>query len=159
MFKQMKLGVKLICSFGVVSLIVLLLGLVGFYGASQSVKTVHLLGQEQLPAVQNLLVIKGYAENIRGTMRTLAISGLSREAREKQYRNLTTAREEYGKAWKAYEALPQEPGGSLDLEAVGASLEIMPGGNRTHARAVAISWPSRWTGLAIEDKGGHYPNF
>ena len=109
MFKHMKLGVKLICSFGVVSLIVLLLGLVGYYGATQSVAVVHLLGKEQLPAVQNLLVIKGYAENIRGTMRTLAIPGLSREAREKQYRNLTMAREEYGKAWKAYEALPQNP--------------------------------------------------
>ena len=109
MFKHMKLGVKLLCSFGVVSLIVLLLGLVGFYGASQSVKAINLLGQEHLPAVDDLFTIKACAENIRGTMRTVALPGQSREVRDRQYRNLAAAREEYGKAWKAYEALPQSP--------------------------------------------------
>ena len=69
----------------------------------------NLLGQEHLPAVDDLLTIKACAENIRGTMRTVALPGQSREVRDRQYRNLAAAREEYGKAWKAYEALPQSP--------------------------------------------------
>lgn len=109
MFKHMKLGVKLFCSFGAVSLIVLLLGLLGYYGASQSAEAIHLLGKEQLPAVENLLFMKAQGEGIRGSLRTLAIPGLPREVRERQYRNMAEAREAYGKAWKAYETLPQTP--------------------------------------------------
>ena len=109
MFKSMKLGVKLLCSFGVVALVVLLLGLVGYYGATRSDKFINEIGGVRLPSVENLLIIKEKGENIRGSMRTLAIPGLSREVRENMYHNLLKAREKYQAAWKTYEALPQTP--------------------------------------------------
>ena len=105
--KQMKLGSKLLAAFSMVSLIVLLLGLVGYYGTVRSDKTVHDIGSEKLPAVENLLIIKVEAERIRGSMRTLAIPGLSRQVRERQYQDLAASRERYEKAWRVYEPLPK----------------------------------------------------
>jgi len=112
MFTHMKLGAKLLCSFGVVSLIVLLLGSMGYYGATQSVKSVDEVGGVRLPSVQSLGFLMEQAERIRGTMCTLAIPGLSQEQRERQYQTLSTCRNEYQKAWKIYEALPQTPEGA-----------------------------------------------
>ncbi|OGP69541.1 MAG: hypothetical protein A2Y80_00950, partial [Deltaproteobacteria bacterium RBG_13_58_19] len=109
MVKNMKLGTKMISSFSVVALITLLLGLVGYYGATQGVKAINELGTVRLPGVDSLFTIKENAENIRGTMRTLAIPGLPVELRQRQYKNLDEARKEYEKAWKAYETLPQTP--------------------------------------------------
>jgi len=109
MFKHMKLGTKLLCAFGLVSVIVLILGLVGYYSANRSVKAVNELGAMRLPGVKSLLIIGSEAENIRGTMRTLAIPGLPKEVRERQYRNLIKSRERYEKAWNQYEALDKTP--------------------------------------------------
>jgi methyl-accepting chemotaxis protein len=103
------IGKKLIVSFMCVALITLVLGIVGYYGAVKSGGSIEEIGNVLLPGVDSLLIIKGNAENIRGTMRTLAIPGLDKEMRERQYNNLATARERYGEAWKAYEALPQTP--------------------------------------------------
>ncbi len=107
MFKNLKLRAKLILAFGAVALITLLLGLVGYYGTVQSDSAINDIGQVRLPSVDSLLILKENAENIRGTMRTLVIPGLEKEVRERQYKNLQSAREEYQKAWAVYEALPQ----------------------------------------------------
>ncbi|MEW6386055.1 MAG: methyl-accepting chemotaxis protein [Thermodesulfobacteriota bacterium] len=107
--KNMKLGTKMLLSFSVVALITLILGIVGFYSTTQGVKAINEIGSVQLVSVDNLLILKENAENIRGTVRTLAIPGLPVEVRQRQYKNLEKARQEYGKAWKLYEALPQTP--------------------------------------------------
>ena len=101
------IGKKLIVSFMSVAIITLVLGIVGYYGAVKSGDSIEEIGNVRLPSVDSLLVIKGNAENIRGTMRTLAIPGLDKEMRERQYNSLSAARERYEDAWKAYEALPQ----------------------------------------------------
>ncbi|MCU0600622.1 MAG: methyl-accepting chemotaxis protein [Desulfobacterales bacterium] len=100
-------GKKLIVSFMCVAMITLVLGIMGYYGAFKSEGSVEEIGNVRLPSVDSLLIIKGNAENIRGTMRTLAIPGLDKEMRERQYNNLAAARERYGEAWKVYESLPQ----------------------------------------------------
>jgi len=107
--KQMKLGTKIIAGFIAVSLITLILGILGYYGAVQSEGSVDEIGRVRMPSVESLLIIEKSAENIRGTLRTLAIPGLPIEVRQRQYDNLTAAREEYGAAWKVYEPLPQTP--------------------------------------------------
>jgi methyl-accepting chemotaxis protein len=107
--RKMKLGVKMMVSFAVVALITLILGVVGYYGTTRSQKAIGEVGTVRLPSVDSLLIIKENAENIRGTMRTLAIPGLPQEIRQRQYNNLTKARAEYEKAWKIYEGLPQTP--------------------------------------------------
>jgi methyl-accepting chemotaxis protein len=109
MSRKMKLGAKLILSFSVVALITLLLGIVGYYGATRSDQAIDEIGVVRLPSVDSLLIIKENAENIRGTMRTLAIPGLPQEIRQRQAENLAEARSKYEKAWKIYEPLPQTP--------------------------------------------------
>jgi phosphoglycerate-specific signal transduction histidine kinase len=107
MGQQMKLGTKLMLGFGAVALITLIVGIVGYYGAVKGEQSVHEIGAVRLPSVENLLVIEREAEQIRGTMRTLAIPGLPREVRDRQYQNLAASRQVYEAAWKVYEPLPQ----------------------------------------------------
>jgi methyl-accepting chemotaxis protein len=101
------IGKKLIVGFLSVAAVVMLLGGVGFYAAWKGSHAVHEIGDVRLPSVDSLLVIQSEAQNIRGTMRTLTISGLPQETRTRQYANLAAARERYQVAWKKYEDLPQ----------------------------------------------------
>ena len=112
MFKNAKLGTKLMFSFMVVAMITLFLGVIGYYGAIKSSKSINEIGTVRLPCVSYALEINKCAENIRGTMRTMAISGLLKEERQQQYKNLATTREEYQKAWDNYEQLPQTAEGA-----------------------------------------------
>jgi methyl-accepting chemotaxis protein len=106
MLQHMKLGTKLLLGFGVVAVITLVLGLVGYYGAVKGEKSVAEIGGVRLPSIDSLLSIKSEAERIRGTLRTLAIPGLSSEIKERQYQNLEISLKTYEVAWKVYESLP-----------------------------------------------------
>lgn len=103
------IGRKLLGSFLLVSAVTALLGGVGYYGVNSGSRAIDEIGAVRLPSVDSLLQIEQDAQNIRGTMRTLGIPGLSREERERQYQNLASAREHYTKAWAVYESLPQSP--------------------------------------------------
>jgi methyl-accepting chemotaxis protein len=107
MLQQMKLGTKLLLGFAAVAVITLVVGIVGYYGAVKGEASVKEIGGVRLPSVDSLLVIKAEAERIRGTMRTLALSGLPQEVRERQYQNLAGSRQAYDAAWNVYEPLPQ----------------------------------------------------
>jgi methyl-accepting chemotaxis protein len=107
MFKNLKLRNKLLLAFGGVALITLLVGLVGFWGALQSEHHIDELGTVRMPSVESLMTIKNNADNIRGTVRTLTIPGLDTALRQRQYDNLTRAREAWQAAWNVYEPLPQ----------------------------------------------------
>ncbi|HYG23629.1 MAG TPA: methyl-accepting chemotaxis protein [Verrucomicrobiae bacterium] len=109
MFKNLKLGTRLLLSFLAVAIITVAVGIVGYYGAIQSTRIVQRLGVESLPTVDNLMIIKSESETIKGLVRTLAIPGLPDEMRKQQYENLVKSRESYQAAWKAFEALPQTP--------------------------------------------------
>ncbi|MBU2621851.1 MAG: MCP four helix bundle domain-containing protein [Proteobacteria bacterium] len=109
MFKNMKLGTKLILGFSVVAVITLMMGILGYYGAVKSGQAVEEIGLVRLPGVDSLLVIRKSAENIRGSVSTLIIQGMPDEIHMQQYDNLTKAHEEYEKAWKIYEPLPRTP--------------------------------------------------
>ncbi|MBI5897107.1 MAG: methyl-accepting chemotaxis protein [Desulfobacterales bacterium] len=107
MFKNFKLKAKMLMAFGGVSLITLLLGLVGFYGANKSQSAIHEIGAVRLPSVDALMTIKVASENIRGSMRTLVIPGLEKEVHDRQYSNVSNARDTYQAAWDAFEKLPR----------------------------------------------------
>jgi methyl-accepting chemotaxis protein len=107
MFKEMKMGTKLLLGFMSVAAITLILGIIGYYGAVKSEQSINEIGTVRLPSVESLLKIEAEAEYIQGTMRTLAIAGLSEDIRKQQYENLTHSRKVYEKAWEIYEPLPQ----------------------------------------------------
>ena len=103
------IGKKLITGFMSVAAVTLLLGIVGFFGLVRMENSIDEIGEVRLPSVDSLLVIQSEAQNIRGTMRTLTVSGLPLEIRRRQYDNLNASRERYQVAWALYEPLPQTP--------------------------------------------------
>ncbi len=56
--KNVRLLVKLICGFGVVALIVLIVGWVGLSGAAQMDKGLSVLDSSSMPAVQEALLVE-----------------------------------------------------------------------------------------------------
>ena len=84
MKNQWTIGKKLIVSFMSVAVITLSLGIVGYYGAVKGKQAVEEIGEVRLPSIDATLTIDSAGESIRGTMRTLAISGLSRERRARR---------------------------------------------------------------------------
>ena len=107
MLKDMNLATKMFLSFGFVTLISVLLGLLGYYGAVKSDGAIEEVGLVRLPSVQSLLVIKENANGEKSALRTLLISGLDKGLRQRQYDNINTGREAHEAAWKIYESLPQ----------------------------------------------------
>ncbi len=104
---QWTIGKKLIVSFISVATITLILGIVGYYGAVESERSIEGIGSVQLPSVDSLLTIQNSAERIRGTVRTLIIAGLPVDIRQRQANNLALAQKEADAAWKIIEQLPQ----------------------------------------------------
>jgi methyl-accepting chemotaxis protein len=101
------IGKKLILSFLAVAAVTLILGVVGYYGISKQDQAIHEVAKVRLPSVDSLLIIDESAQNIKGTLRTLGISGLAPEVRQRQYDNLKKTRKKYEAAWAVYEPLPQ----------------------------------------------------
>jgi methyl-accepting chemotaxis protein len=107
MFNKMGLAMKLGLGFAAVAIITIFVGLVGRWGVTTLAHHLHELGEVRLPSVDALLVIKNEANAVQAAMRSLGISGLSEDLRQRQYDNLTRSREIYEEAWKIYEPLPQ----------------------------------------------------
>ncbi|MHC1728847.1 MAG: methyl-accepting chemotaxis protein [Syntrophobacteraceae bacterium] len=105
--RNMKLGTKILMGFLTVAVITLVLGVMGYYGSFKNNQAIEEIGVVRIPAMQSVLEIQLKAENIRGSLRTLVLPGLSGELRQRQFDNLARAREEYERAWKVFEALPQ----------------------------------------------------
>ena len=99
-------GRKLMVSFVAMATIVLVLGIVGFYGVSKGGQSIGQLANERLPGVDSLLTIKEAATAIKVVQRTL-LTEMDAETRRRQAENLAKARERYGNAMKVYEGIPK----------------------------------------------------
>ncbi|MBF0225466.1 MAG: MCP four helix bundle domain-containing protein [Desulfobacterales bacterium] len=106
---NVKLSTKLIGSFIIVSIIFLIFGIFVWSLASKIDNEVKEIGDVRIPSLINLMHIEKGAESIRVAQRTLLSPLLSSEDRKRQYENIKKARDEYEKAWKIYEPLPQTP--------------------------------------------------
>ncbi len=100
---------KLICGFLTVAALTACVGGIGYWGVHRLTGSVDAIGTERMPSIDSLLTIKVQFENIRGTVRTLGMPGLTQEMRQRQADNLKAARETYQVAWKAYEDVPHSP--------------------------------------------------
>ena len=107
MFKNLKLATKMLCSFGLVAVIGLFLGLLGYYGSAKGLDIIKDIGQVQLPNVENLLKIKAEANELRGAYRTLLNNNLDKAIHKRQYDNIAHANSTIETAWKIYELIPQ----------------------------------------------------
>ncbi len=103
----MKLGTKIGMGFGLLIIIVLLVGSVGYYGAVKSDQAIEEIGMNRLPSVQSLLVISQNSVQIKAAQRTLLNPDVKTAERKRQPEIIAKAREACQAAWKVYEPLPQ----------------------------------------------------
>ncbi len=107
MFKNMKLGVKLLGGFLIVAAITLIVGFMGFMGARTMDHDVNEIAEVRLPSVASLIRMEFGYEQLRSAQRTLLNTKLSADGRQRQWRNIEDARKRYTDAMAVYEPLPQ----------------------------------------------------
>ena len=108
MFKQMKLGTKIVAGFAVVTLIAAVMGVVGYYGLNEVSKNMYEVVDVRLPSVQTLLVMKEAQYSILAGERGLINRKMMDPAvRKAQYDHIELSWKEAAEAWKIYEPLPQ----------------------------------------------------
>ena len=93
MFRNMKLGTKIMAGFIAVSVITLILGIIGYYGAVSSRGDIHEIGEVRLPSVESLLVISEAQTAIDSAENALLSREMGLKAREAKYRD-------FAEAWK-----------------------------------------------------------
>ncbi|WP_448382167.1 methyl-accepting chemotaxis protein [Desulfosoma sp.] len=100
---------KLRLAFGALCLLVVTVGAMGFYAAREGEKALREVGAVRMPSVQTTLIMQRELQDIRGSLRTLAIAGLDPKVRQHQYENIAKSRKAYQEARQIYEPLPQTP--------------------------------------------------
>jgi methyl-accepting chemotaxis protein len=105
--KQVRLTVKLMGGFALVALVTLLVGIFGWYGASQLGSNLQGVVSTTLPSIQNVLTIKESLESVRVATRTLLNPFLTPEVRKRQLDNIKAARDRVKTAMDALEPLLQ----------------------------------------------------
>ena len=104
---KMKLGTKIIAGFIGVSIITLVLGIIGYYGAVKSEGSIDELGAVRLPSVESLLIISEAQTAVDSGENALLSTHLDAEARAAQHQRFSEAKKRADEAWAIYEPLPQ----------------------------------------------------
>jgi methyl-accepting chemotaxis protein len=103
--KNFKLGVKLVGGFVMTALIILVVGLLSIMQQGNLQQEVEQLGNEAIPAIENILVVKSEAATIQALMRALLTPYATNEQREYSHRQLLESRKIYGAARDRFAAL------------------------------------------------------
>ncbi len=146
MKRRWTVGKKLALSFAVVCAAMAVLGGVGYFTALRGVQALEEVGHVRLPSVKATLVMAQQQQDIRGSLRTLAISGLDPAVRKRQYDNIAKSREIYQEALKIYEPLPQTPEEAEVWKEFKAALEAWKAENNK-----ALEMSKRYDALGIAD--------
>jgi len=123
MFKNLKLGYKLMLGFSSIAFITLVLGIMGYYAVVKNSNTINEIGVVRLSSVESTLDMEVAIQNIVRSLRTLLIQGLSMEDYELQYKEIKQENEKYKEASEVYEPLPQTAEEAREWQAF---TEIMP---------------------------------
>ncbi len=107
MGRKMKLGTKIMAGFIAVSVITLLLGIIGYYGAVTSKKSIQEIGMVRLPSVESLLILSEAQTAIDSAENALLNRDLGLRERQKKYAAFEEIRQRAEHAWNIYEPLPQ----------------------------------------------------
>lgn len=108
--KHISLSVKLIGGFASVAIITLVVGFMGWYGATSLSAHLNEACEDILPGFTSVLTMSQSFESIRVAQRTLLDPKLPRETRERQYENMARAVEDGKKARGVYESLMHSAG-------------------------------------------------
>ena len=119
----MTVGKKLGLSFTVLCLVVVTVGAIGFYTAREGERALREVGAVRLPSILTTLTMEKELQDIRGSLRTLAIVGLDPKVRQRQYDNIANSHKAYQEARQIYEPLPQTPEEAQAWNQFAAALE------------------------------------
>jgi|GEM_PF-219424 len=112
----MKLSTKLIGGFGIVAVVTLLVGLVGWIGMNRLTGSIKILEFKTIPSIEAINGIESNIKSTRVAVRTLMNPILSNEERVRQFANLDEAKKALSEAIKALEAVPNKSSAVLNLE-------------------------------------------
>jgi methyl-accepting chemotaxis protein len=101
------IGKKLIAAFLGVAAILLVVGLMGYFGANSSLTAIEDIGSVKLPSIQALLVISEAQTAVESSENNLMCVTLDESARRTAFDNFVAAKKRADDAWKIYEPLPQ----------------------------------------------------
>jgi len=108
MFRQMKLGAKVVAGFAAVTLLAAVMGLVGYFGLNGVSKHLYEVAEVRLPSVQMLLVMQNAQYSTMISERGLIIRRMmDPQIRKAQYDRIEKAWKDATEAWRIYEPLPQ----------------------------------------------------
>lgn len=107
MFKNLGIGTKLLISFCLVSAVTLVVGLVGFIGASRLGDSLEEVAVVRLPGIVGLGYINEAQTAIQKFERTLMIPGLDQKVYDNQKKTMKKAWDRTEQGWKLYEPLPK----------------------------------------------------
>jgi methyl-accepting chemotaxis protein len=102
---SLSLKTKLIGAFTLVAVITLGVGVLGYYSLGVEGKSIEVLANETIPALENLLHVKSAFQGIIGAQLTLLNPLLTQAQRQQQYEVVAKLREDYRQAFAAYGAL------------------------------------------------------
>jgi CHASE3 domain sensor protein len=85
---NLSLRSKLLLGFSGVALIATVVGIIGFVAVNLIHTNSNEVTEVRSPSIENLMAIATEAQNIRGSIRSLGISGLPNEIRVRQYDNI-----------------------------------------------------------------------
>ncbi len=111
MFKNLKIGTKMISAFVGIALIGVVIGVFGLNGASTITDSMKEISDVRLPSVKNLLVVSQSQKKVLTGERGLLIQRMFQDpkVRNAQYAYIEKAYQEAEEGWKAYESLPKDP--------------------------------------------------
>jgi len=106
---NLKVNTRLMLGFGMMLSIILILGLVGYYGMVKSDQAIDEIGGVRLPSIETLLLISEAQTAIDSAENALLLTQMDAKAREAQHQRIEQAKQRADAAWKIYEPLPQTP--------------------------------------------------
>jgi len=107
--RNLKLSVKLIGGFSLVSAITLVVGLLSLYGLAHVVHDLDRISTVVSPSVEHLLRIQVQSAAIPESLRSLLLPSLTAQERKNEYDDIAQVRKNYQVSWDAYEKLPHSP--------------------------------------------------
>ncbi|NHB69079.1 methyl-accepting chemotaxis protein [Perlabentimonas gracilis] len=105
-FRDLKIGTKIMTGFGLVALIALAIGIIGFVGLNRVSKSFHDVADVNMPSVGALQEIELAFEMVQSAHRTLLIPNLDASEKSQQFQHLDNARKRQAEAQALYESLP-----------------------------------------------------
>ena len=102
MLKSMSIAFKMIGGFVIIAIITAAVGVVGWQGITSATSDINLLGNQSIPALLDLEILKISMLEIKVSMRTLMSADVSVEDFDRQYANIEKARSNYNASVENY---------------------------------------------------------